>query len=220
MPELSESFERLLGRQPTDKEVQDLLRVRDALGIKNNDALWLVLMALQHYQAQYERIPGIIDNVLKHLELKARTLADIQMRASAESVKEDLANAVAAASHDVARKVAGTQRLIWIAACAVIVSLTVVVGGWYVHKAAYEAGASYGYGLGYDEAKNQVARAAWANTPEGRSAYQLAQFADVKALAACSMPGWSKELQGEGRVLCAPRKADDGALYGWYVPRE
>jgi len=34
--------------------------VRDALGLKSNDALWLVLMALQHYQSQYEKFPGRI----------------------------------------------------------------------------------------------------------------------------------------------------------------
>ena len=53
MSDLDDSFAKLLGRQPSDAERQSLYRVRDALGLKNNDALWLVLMALQHYQGQY-----------------------------------------------------------------------------------------------------------------------------------------------------------------------
>jgi hypothetical protein len=41
MSELDDSFAKLLGRQPSDAERQQLYTVRDALGLKNNDALWL-----------------------------------------------------------------------------------------------------------------------------------------------------------------------------------
>ena len=37
MSELDDSFARLLGRQPTDKERQALYRVRDALRLKSTD---------------------------------------------------------------------------------------------------------------------------------------------------------------------------------------
>ena len=39
MSDLDDSFAKLLGRQPSDAERQNLYRVRDALGLKNNDAL-------------------------------------------------------------------------------------------------------------------------------------------------------------------------------------
>jgi hypothetical protein len=35
---LEEAFPRLLGRQPSDKEKQDLYRVREALKLKDHDA--------------------------------------------------------------------------------------------------------------------------------------------------------------------------------------
>lgn len=60
MSELDDSFAKLLGRQPTDGERQELYRVREALGLGNNDALWLVLMALQHYESLYAGIPASI----------------------------------------------------------------------------------------------------------------------------------------------------------------
>ena len=47
MSDLDDSFAKLLGRQPSDAERQSLYRVRDALGLKNNDALWLVLMKMK-----------------------------------------------------------------------------------------------------------------------------------------------------------------------------
>jgi hypothetical protein len=36
--------------------VRPLYQVRDALGLKNNDALWLVLMAMEHYQVYMESV--------------------------------------------------------------------------------------------------------------------------------------------------------------------
>ena len=35
-------------------QFNQLFAVRDALGLQNNDALWLVLMALEHYRDLYE----------------------------------------------------------------------------------------------------------------------------------------------------------------------
>ena len=58
MSDLDESFEKLLGRQPTDDERQRLYRVRDALNIKPTDAVWTLLMVLEHYQTMYEEIPA------------------------------------------------------------------------------------------------------------------------------------------------------------------
>ncbi len=58
MGELDDSFAQLLGRQPSDKDRQDLYRVRDALKIKATDSVWLLLMALQYYVKLYEEFPA------------------------------------------------------------------------------------------------------------------------------------------------------------------
>ena len=59
MSDLDESFAQLLDRQPTDGERQRLYRVRDALNIKPTDAVWTLLMVLEHYQTMYEADPGV-----------------------------------------------------------------------------------------------------------------------------------------------------------------
>ena len=41
-------------------------RVKDDLGIKNNDALWQVLIALQFYQTQHEKMPAEIVRAAEH----------------------------------------------------------------------------------------------------------------------------------------------------------
>jgi hypothetical protein len=48
---LDDAFSKLLGRQATDAERERLHRVRDVLGLGGNDALWLVLLALEHYDS-------------------------------------------------------------------------------------------------------------------------------------------------------------------------
>ncbi|MGI4827142.1 MAG: hypothetical protein ACRYFU_02980 [Janthinobacterium lividum] len=73
MSDLQSSFTKLLGRQPSDAEVQKLYRVRDALELKNNDALWLVLMALGHYEAAYERMPRAIADATNSLWRTSRS---------------------------------------------------------------------------------------------------------------------------------------------------
>ena len=96
---LDESFAKLLGRQPSDTERQQLYRVRDALQLKNNDALWLVLMALQYYQDQYERFPEAIALAASETLAGFKDTADSMILASAEATKADLPSALPRLSH-------------------------------------------------------------------------------------------------------------------------
>ena len=41
------AFEKLLGRESKPAEREQLYRVKEALGLRDNDALWLILFALQ-----------------------------------------------------------------------------------------------------------------------------------------------------------------------------
>ena len=210
MSELDESFAKLLGKQPSDKERQDLYRVRDALGLKTNDALWLVLMALQHYETRYERFPAQIESAAQATLHRFQQTADAVASAAAQSARNELTTAVSLAARDVARYVEGRQRLKWLLATvtACVVMLTGLA--WYVHAKGIEAGLGIGYGRGYDAAKDERAAASWAATPEGRAAYRLAEAGSVRALATCSMPGWY--TRGDA---CYPAAAADGQQYGW-----
>ncbi len=214
MSELDDSFAKLLGRQPSDVERQNLYRVRDALSLKNNDALWLVLMALQYYQDQYEKFPQAIAQAAKDTLINFKVTADATVKASAEAAKADLAQAVATSAKKVAHHVAGKQKAQWIAACAAIVSLCLGGVFWYGHSTAYEAGKRYGYGVGYSEARNEQAAASWANTPEGRMAYRFAQSGELQRLARCQGKGWKAE-----KGVCYPHSnPGDRMIYGWRLP--
>ncbi len=81
MRDLASTFARLLGRQPSEQEVQSLYRVKDALQIGDNDALWLVLMALQSYDSLYRKYPAMISaEIAKMMEAQR-----LQMAAQADA---------------------------------------------------------------------------------------------------------------------------------------
>jgi hypothetical protein len=48
-------FAVLLGRAPTDAEKLELVRVKEALDLDNNDALWLLIMDLDHLRGRFEQ---------------------------------------------------------------------------------------------------------------------------------------------------------------------
>jgi len=210
MTDIGDSFARLLGRQPSDRERQQLYRIRDELGIKNNDALWMVLVALQYHQAMFEKHPELIKNYAGEILMDIRATADKAMAASAAEAKAALADAVAATANDVARmttiRMTVTQiGMVAIACCAVVGTYTLLLQG-----AAFDAGYSSGYGAAYTQAKYEKAAAAWANTPQGKAAYRLALAGDLDGLVQCNRPGWIEQ-----KGVCFVQPAPDRRTYGW-----
>ena len=132
MGELETAFEKLIGRQPTDADVQRLYRAKDALGLGNNDALWLLLIALDYHQSLYEQIPAQMKQASMEVLNEFRATADAIAKASAEAAKADLAKAVSTAAHKVADHVAAKKKLQWgvgvIAALVVFGCVTLFLG--------------------------------------------------------------------------------------------
>lgn len=129
MPDVERSFERLLGRQPTDKEIQNLYRVKSALDLKDNDALWLILIALESYDTLYRRYPGMVNAELaKSVELQRAAIATI---ADAETKKAigELSQAVNRASEAVALRLTQAS---WIQAAGAMMLGMVMFGAFCV----------------------------------------------------------------------------------------
>lgn len=210
MPDLDDSFAKLLGRQPTDAECQQLYKIRDALGLKNNDALWLVLMVLQYHQTMYARFPDLIRKAALDTLSEFQKTADATLVSTKELAKLELARAVSVTARDVARLTAAKHAAIWIAVCALACCIAFGTFGWYIHQDAYAAGYTKAYGDAYLDGKDEKAAASWANTPQGKAAYRLAQYGAIDNLIKCNQPGWKIE-QGS----CYVHPTSDGAIYGW-----
>lgn len=69
---LDDGFARVLGRQPSARERERLHRLRDEIGIKTNDALWVVLIGLQYHVTLYEAIPARIEQAVERATSRAR----------------------------------------------------------------------------------------------------------------------------------------------------
>ena len=202
MAELVDSFARLLGRQPSDAERLRLYSVRDALGLQTNDALWIVLLALQHHQTLYEGIPTAIAETAKATLADIRKTADAAMLSSAEATKAELTKAVASTAAEVAYRAARNQPWQW--ATAYLVAFLTI---------ACAAGAAFVYGRerGHAETFDEQAAASWANTPAGKIAYQLAQAGTLEDLAHCRGEGWKAK---DGFCYAYPV---NGHVSGWHV---
>ena len=215
MSALDNSFEKLLGRQPTDAEKIALYRVKNALDLEDDDALWLLLMALQHFQTLYEKIPASIVEATKEVCAKAREAALAESNAATKNAEHQLMNAVATASQKVAHQVAGKVKTQWIVGCVVVVTVCLSGAGWFGHQ----AGDKYGWARGYQETVLEGKVAQWAVTPEGKLAYALARAGagNIEMLAGCTNPGWYSEKRESGTV-CIPGQDEDKKTWGWWVP--
>jgi hypothetical protein len=132
MLDVEASFAQLLGRQPSEREIQSLYRVKNALNIRDNDALWLVLMALESYDTLYRKYPAIISEHVGRVLLEQRAAMAAIADAETKRALGALADAVSKTSERVAWRLVDASR--WLAwgwawfACAALGALCVFVG--------------------------------------------------------------------------------------------
>ena len=210
MIDLDDSFTRLLGRQPTDKEKQALYRVRDALKLKATDSVWLLLMALQHYETLYEGVPDRIAKAAGDATRTVRATAEAQVAAAREETRRAMADAVRDGAIQIAEEVASTERLKWVSigfALGLIALLVVAV--W-----QHGQGDTQGRAVGEAEAKRScdyvTKMASWANTPSGQRAFELEKIGSLHDLVNCT--GRGLERRGE---WCVVQMERGRPIYRW-----
>jgi hypothetical protein len=99
-------YEKVVGHPASDAERARLYRLRDSLGLSDNDAFWYILIILEHYDALYRDYPRqIAEHAAATLEGARRAFATA---AAAESAKAQrtLAEKVAETSVVIARRLA------------------------------------------------------------------------------------------------------------------
>ena len=155
---------KLLGREPTGPELAEFVRVRDALGLRDNDALWLVLLALQHQRRQFEQsIDGqrrqfeqSIDRRLK----ETQQVTDTLIESARSRFLAQFPAALKLAARRVAIKALGFNGPVVLSGpvagvALVVASLGVVGAGWL----AYALGERAGYERGVLVARAEAAPA-------------------------------------------------------------
>jgi hypothetical protein len=113
------SFAKVMGRAPTEAERERLYRLRDALDLADNDALWAVVMALEHYDALYRQYPARLGEETARAIEGAREAFAAAAAAEAARVQASLARQVAKASVAIARRLSDRPVSVpWVAAAA------------------------------------------------------------------------------------------------------
>lgn len=205
-----ESFERIWKREATAEEAERLHLVQSTLGVRDNDAIWVVMIALEHYQQLYQAMPRQIEEAGRTAIGEVRQTAERVANTAAQLAHNDLVASLGDAVNAVAASAARKQQWVWLAAgigvAAIALALTSVL--------TYQQGKEAGKEAGYREARVEGAAAAWGGTPEGRLAYRMVQAGSLQQVARCNQPGWEVS-----NGVCFAKAAKDGNLYGWSLPQ-
>lgn len=108
------NFERLFRSSATAGEREQLTHVQHTLGLRDNDALWIVILALLYFESLYVEYPKAIGRAAADVMDEVKKTSDRVIRASTESAKADLAKAVASVAREVARDPTRRQMTQWL----------------------------------------------------------------------------------------------------------
>lgn len=203
------AFEAAWQRKATHEEMERLQRVQSVLGVKDNDAIMILMIALEHYQGLYSVMPARIEDAARTAVKETKETAERLANTAAQLAHHDLVERMGNAVNRVATDTAREQQWKALGMGIGIAAITLLITGWF----AFQQGKEAGLGEAYQIARYEAAAASWANTPEGQLAYRLALVGSLQQVARCSLPGW-KVNNG----ACLPYSAPDGTLHGWAIP--
>jgi len=205
--DLEDNFAQLIGRQPSDKDRQDLYRVRDALKVKATDSVWLLFMALQYYVKLYEEFPAKIAATAQEVTKAIRAAAESEARAAQEETKRALTEAVRQAAVKAANDAATAELVKWVSIAVGITCTVMLIIGLSAYGRGRENGRAVGENVAKRECAALVAASSWANTPEGQLAYAFARAGGLGEVARCDGRGmiprdrWCTVPSERGKLL-------------------
>ena len=95
-----------MGRQASEQERERLYRLRDALGLRDNDAFWSIVMALEHYDSFFRHTRRSSPSRRARCIESARAAFAVAAEKEAAQVQRMLSEKVAETSVEIARKLA------------------------------------------------------------------------------------------------------------------
>lgn len=215
MSNMRQAIKLISGGEPTHEQVNRVKAIAHELDIPGNDALMPILIMLDQYHGVFSELP---DKMNKAAGNAAQNAADQSTTAVNNAVAKavmSLGPQVGAAIVNVANDINKVDKVKWISGAVVLVALVFTALGWLTHATGYSNGFETGKAAGYKAAADEKAMVAWANTDQGRLAYELAQAGSLETLAGCNGRGW-KLLKGK----CSPQpyQEDEKTMVaGWLV---
>jgi hypothetical protein len=169
--------------------------------------MWMVLMALEHYETLYEEIPEKIGFAAREAVAGVRSAAE----AEAAAARADTAKALMRAVHEAAvkstKQAAGAYLAKWVSIAVGIIAVAGSLSCWGAFRYGQTAGRAVGEDIAGRRCDVLVNASSWANTPEGQLAYALAKAGGLADVARCSgrgmspRDGWCVVASERGRPL-------------------
>lgn len=216
MSEIESNFSKLSKRKLSAEDKERLFQTQKILGLRDNDALWLVIFALQDHLILYRDIPEAITKVSEKTLRDFRSTLDAQVvasLASARSSKEETVVNADTSLKPMATGVGLLPKIGWLTLGCLAITAAFTGMAWQMHRIGMEAGYQTGFGKGYTESRNEAAAASWAATPEGRLAFELAKKGQLQMLAKCEGKGWKISNN-----VCFPMPVAGEGVHGWALP--
>lgn len=209
MSDIKEAMRLIGGIAPTPQQIQRVQAIAHSLHVAENDPMLSILIALDCYHGVFSDLPNKAIELAESAAVAASTQAKIAADRTVTETMTALTPKVQEAMGQVVSQVATRQMFQWGAGALIVSALLMAATFWYAHSTGLEAGR----GLGYAEVKDEKAAAAWANTPEGRTAYRFAQSGELQRLARCEGKGWEIKKR-----ICYPSAVPLEGTYGWTLP--
>lgn len=172
------AFRQIVGRWPNEAERARFDAIRSTLRLRDDDALWALFVALEHYYSLYERFPAMIRAAASELLVECKTGTDQALagaeqqlgnttreqthaavrevtRAGAEA-KTRLEQAIQQAARRIALEAGLAARWPWVFGGAVGMALALLLTG----AVALSFGRQQGYHRGYVEGQRTALTAA------------------------------------------------------------
>ena len=205
MGDIRNGMKTISGHEPTAAQIARVTSIAHDFDIPKNDALFPLFVALDQYHGVFSELPE-----------KMRLAADAVAKEAAENTKHQVNLGLVAAIHkmgpqigdalvDHAKALNQVDRAKWVGGAVVVVVAAFAAFGWITHATGYSSGFEVGQAAGHAAAADEKAMAAWANTQQGRMAYELAKNGTLEMVGNCNGRGW-KLSQG----LCTPKSYTEG----------
>ena len=201
---LMELYRELHGEPMPDEVQVRLLKIEKAMGIRDNDALWCILLAMDYYYRLYFEFPERIKGKTKEALEEIRKAHQPTINASVQTIREAEAQARSSLAQavpsivDRAIEKTRSETLEYAmklkARKWITIGLTVgIVGLSGVGWAAYDQGKSEGY------------------------AEALPVAESISHFVNCDEPGWKIGTSKSGDKMCWPFSDADNETFGWKI---
>lgn len=211
-------YERIVGQPPSAEQADRMRSLGSALRIKDNDALWSILVALEYHQRLYADVPAQIAAQRAAAQKEVQKIAQDAMTRSVAELQAANGRANAELTSAIAHRMAvnvGNRK--WLLAGAVSLGAIAFV---LIATVMFQIGIRSGRAESLLEAK---ALAGWAETQEGRAAKAMSDSGELGVLLRCDRPGWEIDISKDGDRRCfmkAEEKKKGGRQFGIILPSD